>query len=220
MKKTVIFLNAGHGGMDANGNSLTNEKDGKKTLHTNGKPYHNKGWFYEGVFNRQIADQFAEKAQELGYEVVKVYHPEQDTNRRGRITFANNLAAQFNQKGKHCIWLSFHANATAATTAPQNSAEGVCTFVFKLGTGTAQAAEQISLAMQDVFDAYKSKRRAQLVHDRTTRRLDETELTAMPAMLFEVGFFDNPKNADLLIDACFRSTVVDRMLKEIDKIYE
>jgi len=42
----------------------------------------------------------------------------------------------------------------------------------------------------------------------------------MPAMLFEVGFFDNPKNADLLIDACFRSTLVDRMLKEIVKIYK
>ena len=40
MKKTLIFVNAGHGGMDDKGNTLTNPIDGKKTLHTNGKFYH------------------------------------------------------------------------------------------------------------------------------------------------------------------------------------
>jgi len=217
MKKTVIFLNAGHGGMNEKGESMTDPEDGKMTLHTNGKEYHHKGWFYEGVFNRQIADEFAEKAQLLGFEIVKVYHPLYDGHQMNRVRYANSLAPQINVKGKQCIWLSFHANAAGSGTAPKHSAEGVCTFVFKRGTETAKAAEQITKAMQDVFDAYGSKRRATLIHDKP---LDETFHTAMPAMLFEVGFFDNPRNADLLIDPCFRSTLVDRMLKEIDQIYK
>lgn len=71
--------------------------------------------------------------------------------------------------------------------------------------------------MQKVFDRWGSKRRAQLIHDKS---LDETTYTSMPAMLFEVGFFDNPHNADLLINPEFRAEVIDAMLKEIEQIYE
>ena len=217
MKKTVLFINAGHGGMDEYGNNLTDPIAGKQTKHTNGKVYHHGEWFYEGVFNRQIADEFISKAMCMGYHCVKVYDEKEDTNRRERINYGNLLSAQFNQKGNHCVWLSFHANAAYAGTSPQTVAEGVCTFVYKLGTGTAKNAELISLAMQKVFDRWGSKRRAQLIHDRS---LDETTYTAMPAMLFEVGFFDNPHNADLLINPEFRAEVIDAMLKEIEQIYE
>jgi len=39
-------------------------------------------------------------------------------------------------------------------------------------------------------------------------------------MLFEIGFFDNSANADLLINPKFRKEVIQAMLGEIDKLYK
>lgn len=212
MKKTVLFINAGHGGIDESGKYTTPEDIGKKTLHTNGKLYHGGGWFYEGLFNRDIANEFIIKATQKGYTCIKTYHQNNDTSLVSRTNFANNHEAC-----KKSVWLSFHSNAVAASTAPQTYAEGVCTFVYKKSTQTATHAKQITEAMQNIFDRWGSKRRATLIHDTP---LHETRYTKMPAMLFEVGFFDNPKQADLLMNPKFRAELIDAMLNEIVKIYE
>ena len=212
MKKTLIIINAGHGGMDANGNNLTDPEAGKETLHVNGKTYHNGGWFYEGVFNREIAAIFEHEARAAGYETLCVYDDHLDTTRKERIDRGNKAA-----KGRPAVWISFHANAIGNTTAPQTVAEGCCVFVYRINSGTGSNALKICTAVQNVFDLWGSKRRAQLVHEKP---LDETQNTSMPAMLFEIGFFDNPNNADLLINPNFQKHVVIAMLNEIEKIYE
>ena len=212
MKNTILLVNAGHGGMDANGNNMTDKISGKQSLHTNGKTYHNGGWFFEGVFNRDIANEFIIEAQKLGFECLAVYDQLKDTKRIDRITKGNKAAL-----GKKSLWISFHANAASNTINPQYSAQGACVLVHKLGTETAKNADTICKAVQSVFDRWGSKRRGQLVHDNP---LDETKYTDMPAMLFELGFFDNPDNADLLINPKFRSEVVQAMLCEIDRLYK
>lgn len=212
MKETILYINAGHGGLSDEGRYTTPAYIGKKTLHTNGKFYHGGGWFYEGVFNRDIANEFIYEATKLGYKCIPVFHQQLDTSRMERIKKANNDAV-----GKKALWLSFHANAIANSTDPQNRAEGVCTFVYKLGTQTADNAEKVTKAVNKVFELWGSKTRAQLVHDKA---LDETYYTAMPSMLFEIGFFDNPHNADLLINPKFRAEVIQAILKELVKIYE
>jgi N-acetylmuramoyl-L-alanine amidase len=212
MKKTILFINAGHGGLDDNGNYTTPPTTGKKTLHTNGKKYHGGGWFYEGVFNRDIAEEFICEAQKRGYTCERTYHKSLDTPLAKRTNDANVKAS-----GKTALWVSFHSNAVASSTAPQTFAEGVCVFVYRLGSHTAMAANQICKAVEKVFDNYGSGRRAQLVHDKS---LHETTHTSMPAMLFEIGFFDNPNNADLLMNPKFRQEVIIAMLNEIEKIYE
>jgi N-acetylmuramoyl-L-alanine amidase len=199
MKKTLIFVNAGHGGMDDKGQTLTNPQDGKKTLHSNGKFYHNGSWFYEGSSNRDFALEFIAAASLAGFICIPIFDAQLDTNRLERIALANNLA-----KGKRSIYLSFHSNATGNSVAPQTIAEGCCCFVASLsGTGGKLAAE-IMPDVQAVFDKWGSRRRAQLVHDKP---LDETARTFMPSILFELGFFDNANNADLLINPEFRKEV-------------
>jgi N-acetylmuramoyl-L-alanine amidase len=210
MKKTLIFVNAGHGGMDDKGNTLTNPIDGKKTLHTNGKFYHNGSWFYEGSSNRDFAMEFIAAASLAGFICMPIFDAQLDTNRLDRIAFANNLA-----KGKKSIYLSFHSNAAGNSINPQALAEGVCCFVGSLsGTGGKLAAE-IMPDVQAVFDKWGSKRRAQLVHDRP---LDETARTFMPAILFELGFFDNANNADLLINPAFRAEVITAIVAKLNKL--
>jgi len=207
MKKTILFVNAGHGGMADNGETLTNPIDGKKTLHKNGKFYHKGSWFYEGSSNRDFALEFIAKASAAGFVCIPVFEPQIDSDRRARISFANKIA-----ETRRTLWLSFHSNATAVSTAPQNSAEGACCFVGNLAGVGGQLANSIMPEIEKVFDKWGSGRRAKLVHNTA---LDETTRTTMPAILFELGFFDNPKNADLLINPEFRAEVLSALVAKL-----
>ena len=77
MKQTILYIDAGHGGLDPmTGEYLTPPSDGKKCQHNNGKAYHGNGWFYEGHFNRQIASEFIK--EKLGLmEMSYIYHLQQ-----------------------------------------------------------------------------------------------------------------------------------------------
>lgn len=207
-KQTILFIDAGHGGLHPmTGEYLTPASIGKKTLHTNGKAYHGNGWFYEGHFNRQIASEFIKEATKAGFHCIPVYHPSQDTDLNSRTNLANQQAATFTNKS---LFISFHSNAAGVGTAPQTSAEGVCSFVYKLGSETAKLALDVTQQLEKVFDKYGSKRRASLVLDNS---LHITTHTNMAAILFEIGFFDNPNNADLLDNPTFRTQLVKVMVE-------
>jgi N-acetylmuramoyl-L-alanine amidase len=210
MKQTILFIDAGHGGLDPMTKEyLTPPSIGKKTLHTNGKSYHYNGWFYEGHFNRQIASEFISEATKSGFYCIPVYHPWKDNSLKERTDFANQQAMKLQTQS---LFLSFHANAATATTGPQMSAEGVCSMVYKLGSDTASLALVVTQNLEKIFDAYGSKRRAGLVFDNS---LHITTHTAMPAILFELGFFDNPNNADLLINPQFRTLIIKSMVETL-----
>jgi len=210
MKQTVLFIDAGHGGLDPMTKEyLTPPSIGKKTLHDNGKSYHYNGWFYEGHFNRQIASEFILEATKAEFYCIPVYHPWKDNPMKERTDFANQQAMRLQTQS---MFLSFHANAAGATSGPQLFAEGVCSFVYKLGTETANLALTITQNLEKVFDTYGSKRRAGLVFDSP---LHMTSQTTMPAILFELGFFDNPNNADLLINPQFRTLIIKSMVETL-----
>ena len=207
IKKTILFVNAGHGGIDDKGDTMTDPKAGKKTLHTNGKFYHKGSWFFEGSSNRDFALEFIASASLAGFICVPVFEPQIDTTRLNRINWANDYS-----KGKKTLWLSFHSNAIANSTNPQNSAEGACCFVGSLAGVSGKLAAEIMPAVQAVFDKHGSGRRATMVHDTP---LDETAKTVMPSILFELGFFDNPDNADLIINPIFRDEVIQAIIKKL-----
>jgi N-acetylmuramoyl-L-alanine amidase len=209
-KQTVLFIDAGHGGLDPMTKEyLTPANIGKKTLHTNGKAYHYNGWFYEGHFNRQIANEFITMATAAGFHCIPVFHPFKDNNLKERTDNANSIYSQLNQKA---LFLSFHANAAGIGTAPQTTAEGVCSFVYKLGSETANTAQVMTKELEKIFDKYGSRRRSTLVLDNS---LHITTYTTMPAILLELGFFDNPNNADLLINPTFRTALVRTMIETL-----
>jgi len=208
MKQTILYIDAGHGGLDPmTGEYLTPPSDGKKCQHNNGKAYHGGGWFYEGHFNRQIASEFIKEATNEGFFCLPVYEPYNNNTLIERVTFANE---HYNKlKNPKSLFLSFHANAAGVGT-PQTSAEGVCSFVFKMNTDTARLAFDITKALENVFTKYGSKKRSLLVYDNS---LYVTRETKMPSILFELGFFDNPNNADLLINPTFRTNLVKVMIE-------
>jgi N-acetylmuramoyl-L-alanine amidase len=210
MKQTILYVDAGHGGLDPmTGDYLTPATIGKKTKHTNGKAYHGNGWFYEGHLNRQMAYEFISEATKGGFHCIPVFHPWQDNSLNDRTDTANAQALKF---GTKALFISFHSNAAGVGTEPQTGAEGVCSFVYRLGTETANLALTVTQNLEKVFDKYESKRRSSLVLDNS---LHITTKTNMPAILFELGFFDNPNNADLLINPTFRTNLVNVMIESL-----
>ena len=79
-----------------------------------------------------------------------------------------------------------------------------------MNTDTARLAFDITKALENVFTKYGSKKRSLLVYDNS---LYVTRETKMPSILFELGFFDNPNNADLLINPTFRTNLVKVMIE-------
>jgi N-acetylmuramoyl-L-alanine amidase len=222
MKKTVLFIDAGHGGYTNETGYQTFPTDGKLTLHNNGKDYHDESWFYEGHFNRIFADEFIEEAMKEGFICIPVYRPLSDTWRYNdysqpgkpvqegsRCNLANTIWEMMGRPNALC--LSFHANSNTKGTTPQTAAGGPCAMVYKLGSETAKLADTMIRPVHELFKAKGSKLRSQLVHDNS---LDMTTWTKMPCILFELGFFDNPQNADLLMIRNFRVEMAKILAKK------
>ena len=108
MKQTVLLIDAGHGGIDENGNYTT--APSKQHKYTQG--FHDNGWFYEGVSNRRIAAEFIAQASRMGFVCVPVYGPSKDINLATRTNLANDIALDLDTQ---CIYISFHSDAFNGT---------------------------------------------------------------------------------------------------------
>lgn len=188
MKDLCIFLDAGHGGIDKNGNYTT--APSKQFQHTQGT-FHNGRWFYEGVFNRVITDIVAHKLRNLGISYLVVSHDYVDTPLAQRVDMAN----WYHRNYKPGIFISNHANAS------NGRARG---YEIYTSPGKTPSDDIADLHWKNVRD---------LLGNRITMRSDLSDghydkeagffvltRTAMPAVLIEHLFFDNYDDAMLLMD--------------------
>ena len=111
--KNLVFLDAGHGGLTDNGNYTTwpSKQVSFKKNPVPGSPliYERDGvfYFYEGVFNRLMADKIANKLDQLKVPYLKVYDEVQDTPLQTRV-YLERLG---NKAVTQTLYLSLHANA-------------------------------------------------------------------------------------------------------------
>jgi hypothetical protein len=96
MKNTVLFIDAGHGGIDPIGRYTT--APSKQFKYASG--FHQDGWFLEGVSNRQIAAEFIAQASRMGFVCIPVYHPYKDTPLSSRTNLANTISSTLNADGQ------------------------------------------------------------------------------------------------------------------------
>lgn len=214
MKKTVLFVNAGHGGINpVTGEYTTPPTTGKKTMHTNGKPYHGNGWFYEGIVNRQLATLFMAEATARGFTCIPVYDAIEDTSLQTRVNLANGIAKKYNAPS---LWISFHSNAFKGETRGFN--------VFHM-PGNMKSRELAIKTCEPVNRYFNGKGslNKEYVREgyawRNGQRFVLFELleTHMPALLLEVLFFDNPLDADLLMMPDVREDAISIFAEEIAK---
>jgi N-acetylmuramoyl-L-alanine amidase len=183
-----VFLDAGHGALDAAGKYVT---PGKRFEHSQGR-FHDGKWFYEGVWNRTLTNRVAAKLDKLGIPNLFVSHEYLDLPLDYRV----NLANWYHRNFKKGFFLSNHANASGA-----GQARG-----FEIYTSPG-------VTVSDRIAEYHWKNVNDLLGNRISYRSDLSDgdhdkeanfyvlvRTAMPSILVEHLFFDNYQDALLLMD--------------------
>ena len=184
----IVFLDAGHGGLSKSGKYVT---AGKQYEHKSGT-FHNGRHFYEGVFNRIITNRVAQKLKELGIPYKMVSHEYLDT----KIEYRTAMANWYHKNYKKGIFISNHANASGS-----GRARGFEIYTSPGKTASDQIAEDYWQNVKDLLGNRIIYRydTSDGDHDREARFKVLTQ-TVMPAILIEHLFFDNLKDAKLLMD--------------------
>lgn len=199
---TTLILDRGHATLDKDGKYVT---PGKQFVFNNGLHV------YEGLENQKYVECLAKKAIAAGFKVEYTVLPNdpKDPSLVDRVKKANAL-----KDAKNALYISVHNNAGG----------GVGTEVFTSvgNTGSDKFAESILFA-------FKSKLRERVLRlDTKDGDMDKEEnfyvlrATNMPAVLLEIGFFDNatdyawlsdPDNIDSVCD-CIISAVLKENAKK------
>jgi N-acetylmuramoyl-L-alanine amidase len=206
MREKILLIDFGHGGRDPlTGDYTTDPRTGKKFKHKNGG-FHGGGWFYEGVSNRNFAREFIAQASRAGFLCVPVGHPSKDTTLMQRIKFANYYHKEMNSNS---IFLSFHSNAF------KQEHRGFQIYHHPNSRAGKKIASSIASEAEFVFLDYDS---IWPFNSRKTANFAVLRATKMPAVLIENGFFDNEKDARLLMDPNFIFHVCAAILRGLNKI--
>lgn len=189
---SIVMLDAGHGGLDARGRYTTDPKTGKffdhkdKALAFHGMP--NNSVFYEGVFNRILANKTRVALAKRRISVMNVYHSVSDNSLANRTELANVVHSA---TGGRTIYFSLHSNAS------NSKARGWEIFTSIGQTRSDRLATIVGEKVAPVFAKYGIPPRADWSDgdlDKEQRLWVLTE-TKAPAALLEVGFFDNLQDA-------------------------
>lgn len=184
-----VFLDAGHGGLDDQGNYVT--APSKQFKHSQGQ-FHKDGWFYEGVWNRKLTGEVVKKLKDLAIPYLVVSHAYLDLNLHYRVDMANWYHKNF-KKG---VYISNHANASG-----MHNAQGYEVYTSPGRTKSDEIAEMHWNHTKDIM-ANRIQYRSTTTdgdHDREARFFVLVK-TVMPAILVEHLFFDNFDDAQLLMD--------------------
>lgn len=184
-------------------------------------PFHGKGWFFEGVWNRVLTSKVWAILKELQIPAVNICGDNNwsssyvDHSLKHRVTVANTIGKNV----KWPIYISTHANASKL-----HLARGYEVYSSPGDTKSDQLAEWHYECVAKLFGD-KIKMRPDLSdgdHDREARFYVLTQ-TKMPAILIEHLFFDNYQDALLLmredVQDCFAYAQVYTILKYIEKCY-
>lgn len=106
-KPKLIIVDAGHGGLDLSGKYTTKGKFFRHQDRPN--RFHGKGYFYEGVSNRKIAQKFIFRMEAAGIPYVKTYHEYEDTHLLKRVKIADYYSRHYD-----CFLISLHSNSSVS----------------------------------------------------------------------------------------------------------
>ncbi len=183
-----VYLDAGHGGLDKEGKYVT--APSKMFEHSEGT-FHKDGFFYEGVWNRLFTKLVAEKLNNLGIQNLIISHEYVDLSLQYRAATANWYYRNY-KKG---IFVSNHANASGV------NARGFEVYTTPGTTKSDTLAEILWEEVKELLDDDISMRpdMSDNDHDKEAR-FYVLRKTIMPAILVEHLFFDNYKDALLLMN--------------------
>ena len=186
----VFLLDNGHGGV-LNGTYLTCPNyDPKKSSTWHKMWIHDGVPIYEGEFNRLLVDEIFKQSRDYDFDLVNLVPEVEDVSLKERVNRANSY---YETITKDCIFVSIHGNAF------NTSATGIEVFTSKGETASDPIAEVIAISLSkwfpnqamrwDLSDGDKDKEANFYV----------LKNTDCPAVLTENMFFDNPKDAEIMM---------------------
>lgn len=196
-----VYVDPGHGGL-INGEYTT----------APAKMYdHGDFVFYEGVYNRQVADKLISKlrAQIINYKVVAPSQHDEPLYKR--VSRARNHALSFPMHKS--LYLSLHGNA-----AGTESVSGIEVFTSPGLTDSDWMATIIFNNLKELG----SRMRYDLSDndpDKEARFYVLTK-TPMPAVLVESGFFTNREEAKRMMSESYQDKLADLLVKSIKGIID
>jgi len=134
-KRFVIFVDAGHGGIDPNGIYTTK---GKRAYHPKLPLHDGRGNYFEGYENRIAAEMFIDKCTQKGIQTIRTYHPYKDTPLAERVA----LVKSYLNCGYFGYLHSFHSNAIPLTHSADklSKTQGFMIFTTKGNTFSDEIA--------------------------------------------------------------------------------
>jgi len=135
-RRFVVFVDAGHGGIDDKGLSTTS---GKRANHPNAL-LHQDGHYYEGFENRLMTEAFIEACTDAGIMCIRTYHPEKDTS----LSQRTELIRSYLRRGYYGYMHSFHSNAIASSNSKEKleATKGFMVFNTRGDTFSDKIADQ------------------------------------------------------------------------------
>lgn len=198
--KWTFLLDPGHGGM-ANGQYVTPGK--RSPAFPNGEV------LFEGVNNRLNVNAVFRLANNLGFKVANLVPTNEDVSLLKRVTLANKY-------GKKSVYISFHSDA-AGDGINWHPASGITVFTSKGQTLSDKFADIVFKNLRSQFPEMNMRQ------DMTDKDPDKEEnffvlqKTIMPAVLLELGFHTNFKEAQYIQTEEFRLKLAKAM---VDSMYE
>jgi N-acetylmuramoyl-L-alanine amidase len=188
---TVIAIRAGHGGIDPITGEYTTK--GKRFTHPHMDNLHSKDGktFYEGVWNRAIANLVHKKLTSLQIPSILIHHEYKDESLRSQVDKINHI-----HKHKHpiALLLELHSNACSS-----HKAEG---FEVYTSPGETSSDKYATLLFQMVSERLPIRPRTDMSDGDPDREKNFTMIakTWCPAILPEFLFFDNKNDIKIIMD--------------------
>jgi len=216
----VVFVDAGHGGIDDAGQYVTS---GKRAYHE-GVELHQAGHYYEGYENRIIAEAYIEALTQAGINSVRVYHPVRDTSLYDRT----NLINSYLKRGYYGFLLSFHSNAISSSNSPEKleNTRGFSVYTTKGDTLSDKIAEVHFQHAVDTFTDWTLRTQKSVDNDsdyeenfQILRETDTPENSGRFGAILEEFGFHTSKN-DCLYIIGHRKNRVKCAVKTAKKVKE
>jgi len=199
MSKYNWLIDAGHGGVDANGHYTTPPKLNKRFKFPDGLE------ILEGVTNRRIAERLWLKLQKAEIDFALLYDEVEDVSLTERVRRANKLADK-----SRCCLLSIHSNA--------GGGQGFEFFTSPGQTASDNLCKVFVEEYRSMFPEFKF--RVDVVDGDDDKEATFTMIVApqCPAILFENLFFDNRIEAEFLLSEIGQERIAQAMFNSILKI--
>jgi N-acetylmuramoyl-L-alanine amidase len=160
--------------------------------------------YRENEFNREVVKHLNAELKRHGFKTLLTAPTDADTSLSARVKAANNAGVD--------LFISVHFNALDGTFGGSDP-EGFSAHVYK-GNRNTVSGKFATVALKHLAQGTKQKNRGLVEQD-----LYVTRETKMPAVLFELGFMDNKREALLMTTGAFQKECAIELAKAVCEFY-